>query len=93
MSAIAIRDLRKTFGTFEVLQGISLDVRPGELYGFLLEYDRGTMSARDYAEKYGFNSPPSIYDKEALAETKQYQEQIRRVYQHHLDRMLPTEFD
>ena len=24
----------------------------GELYGFFLEYDRGTMSARDYAEKW-----------------------------------------
>ena len=35
MSAISIRDLRKSFGTFEVLKGISLEVEPGELYGFL----------------------------------------------------------
>jgi ABC-2 type transport system ATP-binding protein len=35
MSAISIRDLRKSFGTFEVLKGISLEVETGELYGFL----------------------------------------------------------
>lgn len=35
MSAILIRDLRKFYGSFEVLRGISLEVRPGELYGFL----------------------------------------------------------
>ncbi|MFN2383073.1 MAG: ABC transporter ATP-binding protein [Gemmatimonadota bacterium] len=34
-SAIVCRDLRKAFGAFPVLQGISLDVARGELYGFL----------------------------------------------------------
>jgi ABC-2 type transport system ATP-binding protein len=35
MSAIACRQLRKSFGDFEVLRGIDLDVERGELFGFL----------------------------------------------------------
>jgi ABC-2 type transport system ATP-binding protein len=35
MSAIACRQLRKSFGDFEVLRGIDLDVQRGELFGFL----------------------------------------------------------
>ena len=32
--------------------GYAMVRHDGELYGFFLEYDRGTMSARDYAEKW-----------------------------------------
>ncbi len=35
MSAIVCSDLRRTFGHHDALNGISLDVRPGELFGFL----------------------------------------------------------
>jgi len=35
MSAIVCRDLRKSFGAFEVLKGIDLEVQRGELFGFL----------------------------------------------------------
>jgi ABC-2 type transport system ATP-binding protein len=35
MSAISCRGLRKSFGDFEVLRGIDLEVEPGELFGFL----------------------------------------------------------
>jgi ABC-2 type transport system ATP-binding protein len=35
MSAISCRQLRKSFGDFEVLRGIDLDVQRGELFGFL----------------------------------------------------------
>lgn len=35
MSAISCRQLRKSFGDFEVLRGIDLEVEPGELFGFL----------------------------------------------------------
>jgi len=35
MNAISCRGLRKSFGDFEVLKGIDLEVEPGELFGFL----------------------------------------------------------
>ena len=35
MSAITCRQLRKSFGDFEVLRGIDLEVERGELFGFL----------------------------------------------------------
>ena len=35
MSAISCRQLRKSFGHFEVLRGIDLEVERGELFGFL----------------------------------------------------------
>lgn len=35
MSAIRIQDLHKSFGGFEALRGVSLEVERGELYGFL----------------------------------------------------------
>ncbi|HEY7471964.1 MAG TPA: ABC transporter ATP-binding protein [Gemmatimonadota bacterium] len=35
MSAISCRQLRKSFGDFEVLRGIDLEVEKGELFGFL----------------------------------------------------------
>ncbi len=35
MNAIVCRNLRKSFGSFEVLKGIDLEVRRGELFGFL----------------------------------------------------------
>ncbi len=34
-SMIRARGLRKSFGTFEAVRGIDLDVRPGEAFGFL----------------------------------------------------------
>ncbi len=33
--AIAVRDLRKNFGNFQAVRGISFDVAPGEIVGFL----------------------------------------------------------
>ncbi|HET6362326.1 MAG TPA: ABC transporter ATP-binding protein [Gemmatimonadota bacterium] len=35
MNAISCRGLRKSFGDFEVLRGIDLEVEPGELFGFI----------------------------------------------------------
>lgn len=35
MSAIRVRHLRKNYGSFEALKGISFDVEPGEVVGFL----------------------------------------------------------
>jgi ABC-2 type transport system ATP-binding protein len=32
---IEVRDLRKTFGDFEAVRGVSFDVEPGEVFGFL----------------------------------------------------------
>ena len=34
-AAIVARDLRRTFGGFEAVAGVDLDVQPGEIYGFL----------------------------------------------------------
>jgi ABC-2 type transport system ATP-binding protein len=33
--AIAVRELRKSFGDFEAVRGVSFDVAPGEIFGFL----------------------------------------------------------
>ncbi len=35
MQTIAIRDLVKTYGTFTAVDGVTLDVAPGEIHGFL----------------------------------------------------------
>ena len=32
---VQARDLRKSFGTFEAVRGIDVDVAPGEVFGFL----------------------------------------------------------
>ena len=32
---IAINDLVKTYGTFTAVDGVTLDVTPGEIHGFL----------------------------------------------------------
>ncbi len=34
-AALSIRDLRKTYGTFEAVRGISFEVQPGEIFGLL----------------------------------------------------------
>ncbi|MFN0096119.1 MAG: ABC transporter ATP-binding protein [Dehalococcoidia bacterium] len=33
--ALSVRDLRKTYGTFEAVKGISFEVAPGEIFGLL----------------------------------------------------------
>ena len=35
MSAISVRDVRKSFGTVEVLRGVDLDVAPGSVFALL----------------------------------------------------------
>ncbi len=35
MSAIAVRDLRKSYGSFEAVRGISFAIEPGEVFGLL----------------------------------------------------------
>ena len=34
-SAVSIRAVRKSYGTFEALKGIDLDIRPGEVFSIL----------------------------------------------------------
>ncbi|NDH11668.1 MAG: ABC transporter ATP-binding protein, partial [Actinobacteria bacterium] len=34
-AAVQTEGLRRTFGDFTAVDGIDLDVRPGEIYGFL----------------------------------------------------------
>ncbi|MEN3311470.1 MAG: type transport system ATP-binding protein, partial [Actinomycetota bacterium] len=35
MSAISVRDLRKSYGTYEALRGISFEIKEGEVFGLL----------------------------------------------------------
>ncbi len=45
--AIQIRDLHKSYGPKHVLKGLSLDVRPGELFGFLGKNGAGKSTTID----------------------------------------------
>ncbi len=41
MNAITVRDLKKSYGSFEAVKGISFDVKEGELFSFLGENGAG----------------------------------------------------
>ncbi|MGH3102845.1 MAG: ABC transporter ATP-binding protein [Gaiellaceae bacterium] len=52
MSAIVIRDLRKSYGELEALRGISFEVRPGEVFGLLGPNGAGKTTTVEILEGY-----------------------------------------
>jgi ABC-2 type transport system ATP-binding protein len=52
MSAIAVRGLRKSYGTLEALRGVSFDVAPGEVFGLLGPNGAGKTSTVEILEGY-----------------------------------------
>ena len=52
MSAISVRDLRKSYGTYEALRGISFDIKEGEVFGLLGPNGAGKTTTIDILEGY-----------------------------------------
>jgi ABC-2 type transport system ATP-binding protein len=52
VSAIVVRDLRKSYGAVEALRGVSFDVAPGEVFGLLGPNGAGKTSTVEILEGY-----------------------------------------
>ena len=52
MSAISVRDLRKSYGTYEALRGISFEIREGEVFGLLGPNGAGKTTTIEILEGY-----------------------------------------
>jgi ABC-2 type transport system ATP-binding protein len=52
MSAISVRDLRKSYGEVEALRGITFDVAPGEVFGLLGPNGAGKTTTVEILEGY-----------------------------------------
>ncbi|HEY8774297.1 MAG TPA: ABC transporter ATP-binding protein, partial [Gaiellaceae bacterium] len=52
MSAIAVRDLRKTYGELEAVRGISFEVQQGEVFGLLGPNGAGKTTTVEILEGY-----------------------------------------
>ena len=52
MSAIAVRELRKSYGDVEALRGISFEVAPGEVFGLLGPNGAGKTTTVEILEGY-----------------------------------------
>jgi len=52
MSAISVRELRKSYGTHEALRGISFDIREGEVFGLLGPNGAGKTTTVEILEGY-----------------------------------------
>ena len=52
MSAIAVRDLRKSYGTYEALRGISFEIKQGEVFGLLGPNGAGKTTTIEILEGY-----------------------------------------
>ena len=52
MSAIAVRDLRKSYGDYEALRGISFEIREGEVFGLLGPNGAGKTTTIEILEGY-----------------------------------------
>jgi len=52
VSAIAVRDLRKTYGDYEALRGISFEIREGEVFGLLGPNGAGKTTTIEILEGY-----------------------------------------
>jgi ABC-2 type transport system ATP-binding protein len=52
VSAIAVRDLRKSYGAYEALRGISFEIREGEVFGLLGPNGAGKTTTIEILEGY-----------------------------------------
>ena len=52
MSAIAVRDLRKSYGAYEALRGISFEIKEGEVFGLLGPNGAGKTTTIEILEGY-----------------------------------------
>jgi ABC-2 type transport system ATP-binding protein len=52
VSAIAVRDLRKSYGTYEALRGISFEIKQGEVFGLLGPNGAGKTTTIEILEGY-----------------------------------------
>jgi ABC-2 type transport system ATP-binding protein len=52
VSAISVRDLRKSYGTYEALRGISFEIKEGEVFGLLGPNGAGKTTAIEILEGY-----------------------------------------
>ena len=52
MSAIAVRDLRKSYGSYEALRGISFEIKEGEVFGLLGPNGAGKTTTIEILEGY-----------------------------------------
>jgi ABC-2 type transport system ATP-binding protein len=52
VSAIVVRDLRKSYGAYEALRGISFDIREGEVFGLLGPNGAGKTTTVEILEGY-----------------------------------------
>src|ERR1700692_1855335 len=52
MSAIAVRDLRKTYGELQAVRGISFEVQQGEVFGLLGPNGAGKTTTVEILEGY-----------------------------------------
>ena len=52
MSAISVRDLRKSYGTYEALRGISFEIEEGEVFGLLGPNGAGKTTTIEILEGY-----------------------------------------
>ena len=52
MSAIAVRDLKKSYGSYQALRGISFDIKEGEVFGLLGPNGAGKTTTIEILEGY-----------------------------------------
>ncbi len=52
MSAIAARDLRKSYGAYEALRGVSFEIKEGEVFGLLGPNGAGKTTTIEILEGY-----------------------------------------
>ena len=52
MSAIAVRDLRKSYGAYEALRGVSFEIKEGEVFGLLGPNGAGKTTTIEILEGY-----------------------------------------
>lgn len=57
MTTIQLRDLRKSFGAFDVIKGIDMDIRSGEF--MVLSALQAVASPRCYASYAGWRKSPA----------------------------------
>lgn len=60
MAELQLRDVRKSFGSFEVIKGVDMDIRPGEFMVFV--GPSGCENPRSCASSQGLRkSPPARF--------------------------------